>query len=922
MVDASTLEPNYGDPYSSLAVQPVGGVQRNPAVTTTRVPVGGYDPAEFQADIARMTQIARQKSFDANGELSPELEHLGVNGPQYSQSGLGYFNAINDYLNSQKTGYNLTPQHINVYNPQTGAYEPLSDAQATAYGASPIANQFYANFNPAANGVKDWETGNIQFAPDQQYRIVDRATGKVLHEGVGYDAGNQITNYATDLTKSLGDQANWIIQKATPGTSDWTQAYEHIPYKSGLGTFLKVALPLALGPLGGLFGAAGGAGLGLGAVGTGALGAAVGSGLAGVANGDSIGDILKSAALSGGLSYAGGALGGALGGSGSTASTVASAAGDAGSGVGGLVGDLASDGITVVGSLGGAAGSAIGGGLGSLAGAAGSLATAPANGVTAPDGGDIIVNGIRTAAPAAAGSALGGLSGAALASALGNVAPLTPEQIAQGQQQVTDSNEIVVQGAKLQQAAAAINAGAGIGELTAMGLSPSQIDVARQLAEQQAANNQITVSHAPLSDPSSIIAPGGAALGLGGLSALGSGSTAAVGAEPITVTGTPQLTGTLDPVIAPGAVTAGGLGTALTSGGVIDPNEIVVQGASQTGVNAGSIVGGIGAAGAGAAAAGAGSTAAAPKTTLQKITDALTAAGLSSQLIGSLLGGGGGSLGNFSGALGNGNLSSVFHQTLPTSGTRIGGGSDLSARTMPQQDWTKYATRPSQSFFNYVPQTYTPPLPGQTDQWTHLAQGGPVEAPDYDYAGAEKAGVHPDARGHLPDTYKLPNHMTFSDDSVYNTPETPGGKWRQSSDGKWVFWPSEFNMQQHPMAVMRDYFNRVEPDSPAIYPSDFRLKKAAGGPINGDLAAKPRASFAVNGPGSGRSDHVPAMLSDGEYVMDAETVAMLGDGSNKAGADKLDQFRVNLRKHKGKQMAKGKFSLSAKAPEAYMAGVK
>jgi hypothetical protein len=47
---------------------------------------------------------------------------------------------------------------------------------------------------------------------------------------------------------------------------------------------------------------------------------------------------------------------------------------------------------------------------------------------------------------------------------------------------------------------------------------------------------------------------------------------------------------------------------------------------------------------------------------------------------------------------------------------------------------------------------------------------------------------------------------------------------------------------------------------------------------------------------------------------------MLGDGSNKAGADKLDQFRVNLRKHKGRQMAKGKFSLSAKAPEAYMAG--
>lgn len=87
-----------------------------------------------------------------------------------------------------------------------------------------------------------------------------------------------------------------------------------------------------------------------------------------------------------------------------------------------------------------------------------------------------------------------------------------------------------------------------------------------------------------------------------------------------------------------------------------------------------------------------------------------------------------------------------------------------------------------------------------------------------------------------------------------------------------------------------------------------------------DLAVKdraPRADLAVR---SGRSDDIPTMLSDGEYVMDAETVALLGDGSNKAGADKLDQFRVNLRKHKGRQMVKGKFSLSARSPEGYMAG--
>jgi hypothetical protein len=81
-----------------------------------------------------------------------------------------------------------------------------------------------------------------------------------------------------------------------------------------------------------------------------------------------------------------------------------------------------------------------------------------------------------------------------------------------------------------------------------------------------------------------------------------------------------------------------------------------------------------------------------------------------------------------------------------------------------------------------------------------------------------------------------------------------------------------------------------------------------------------RDSFAVEGPGTGRSDDIPAVLSDGEYVIDAETVALLGDGSSKAGAKKLDEMRVKVRKHKGRNLAKGKFSVNAKRPEKYLSG--
>lgn len=76
----------------------------------------------------------------------------------------------------------------------------------------------------------------------------------------------------------------------------------------------------------------------------------------------------------------------------------------------------------------------------------------------------------------------------------------------------------------------------------------------------------------------------------------------------------------------------------------------------------------------------------------------------------------------------------------------------------------------------------------------------------------------------------------------------------------------------------------------------------------------------VRGGGSGRDDTINARLSDGEYVMDAETVAMLGDGSADEGARRLDGMRAQLRKHKGKTLARGKFSPNAKSPLAYMKG--
>ena len=52
----------------------------------------------------------------------------------------------------------------------------------------------------------------------------------------------------------------------------------------------------------------------------------------------------------------------------------------------------------------------------------------------------------------------------------------------------------------------------------------------------------------------------------------------------------------------------------------------------------------------------------------------------------------------------------------------------------------------------------------------------------------------------------------------------------------------------------------------------------------------------INGPGTGTSDDVPAMLSDGEFVLTAKAVRGAGDGSRIEGAKKLYKLMNSLEK--------------------------
>ena len=79
--------------------------------------------------------------------------------------------------------------------------------------------------------------------------------------------------------------------------------------------------------------------------------------------------------------------------------------------------------------------------------------------------------------------------------------------------------------------------------------------------------------------------------------------------------------------------------------------------------------------------------------------------------------------------------------------------------------------------------------------------------------------------------------------------------------------------------------------------TQYTPRMAAGGGIPGLLY----------GPGDGVSDSIPAVIDEGmagggqpaevargEYIIDARTVAALGNGSTDAGAERLDKMRKNI----------------------------
>lgn len=88
-------------------------------------------------------------------------------------------------------------------------------------------------------------------------------------------------------------------------------------------------------------------------------------------------------------------------------------------------------------------------------------------------------------------------------------------------------------------------------------------------------------------------------------------------------------------------------------------------------------------------------------------------------------------------------------------------------------------------------------------------------------------------------------------------------------------------------------------NTPSMY-TNLVPQYAVGGIASLGHGGYPRKTGEIDGPGTGTSDDVPAMLSDGEFVMTAKAVRGMGNGSRREGAKKMYDLMHKLERNAGR----------------------
>ena len=132
---------------------------------------------------------------------------------------------------------------------------------------------------------------------------------------------------------------------------------------------------------------------------------------------------------------------------------------------------------------------------------------------------------------------------------------------------------------------------------------------------------------------------------------------------------------------------------------------------------------------------------------------------------------------------------------------------------------------------------------------------------------------------------------------IRDNPQKFSGSLRagQFSSSPPTFIPTAMAQQGIPMpqvnpAMLPSYLPSALTNMPGGVTQPYNRPYAAGGDVN----HFPRKVGPINGPGTGTSDSIPAMLSDGEFVFTAKAVRNAGGGSRRKGAAKMYKLMKSL----------------------------
>jgi len=176
----------------------------------------------------------------------------------------------------------------------------------------------------------------------------------------------------------------------------------------------------------------------------------------------------------------------------------------------------------------------------------------------------------------------------------------------------------------------------------------------------------------------------------------------------------------------------------------------------------------------------------------------------------------------------------------------------------------------------------------------------PTTAQQYIYDSATGKSIPVESGGYIPKEVAKPGMLESIKNSLINENETDffkkyspllklgtiGASVLAASLGedevKMLYDPSQ-NPYLASGTAEADFYKDINPYYSSIY-----------GMNKGGVMDFPEKDGMINGPGNGQSDDIPAMLSDGEFVMTKQAVMAAGNGDREQGTKKMYEMMYSL----------------------------